>query len=149
MQKPSQQLLVKHEPMPFEEQQIKTEVHDDTLSESINTSKVRADPYLSVPPHVLEQIDEVISDVISGAGMIPQEAVSNTHQTATPVQIVPLTQPPKTQPQHMITTHHPYVQQQQQQTHEWSNYQQQPTLNIAAMRGPPSYTHYHPQQQQH
>jgi hypothetical protein len=43
----------------------------------------------------------------------------------------------------MITTHHSYVQQQ----HEWSNYQQPPTLNIA-MRGPSSYPHYHPQQQQ-
>jgi len=47
----------------------------------------------------------------------------------------------------MITTHHPYVQ--QQSTHEWSNYQQQPTLNIAAaVRGLPSYPHYHSQQQQ-
>jgi len=97
-----------------------------------------------VPSHVLEQIDEVINDVISGAGVIPQEVSSNTHPPSIPVQLVPLTQS-KLQPQHMITTHHPYVQQQQQ--HEWSNYQQQPTLNIA-MRGPPSYPHYHPQQQQ-
>lgn len=56
----------------------------------------------------------------------------------------------------MITTHHPYVQQQQQpppqqpSTHDWSNYQQQPTLNIATatVRTLPSYPHYHPQQQQ-
>ena len=88
----------------------------------------------------------MISDVISGAGSIPRDPSSTTHPPSMPVQIVPLTQP-KLQPQHMITTHHPYVQ--QQQTHEWSNYQQQPTLNIAAMRGPPSYPHYHPQQQQH
>ncbi|CAF1560534.1 unnamed protein product, partial [Rotaria sordida] len=146
-QQQQQQLLVKHEPMSFDEQQIKTEAHDDSLNESINTIKTRSDPYQSVPPHVLEQIDEVINDVISGAGMIPQEVSSNTHPSSTPVQIVPLTQP-KIQPQHMITTHHPYIQQ-QQQIHEWSNYQQQPTLNIAAMRGPPSYTHYHSQQQQH
>ncbi|CAF2074249.1 unnamed protein product [Rotaria magnacalcarata] len=148
IQKPPQQLLVKREPMSYDEQQVKTEIHDDSLNESMNTSKTRADPLHSVPPHVLEQIDEVISDVVSGAGTIPHEIASNTHPPSTPVQIVPLTQP-KIPPPHMIATHHPYVQQQQHQVHEWSNYQQQPTLNIAAMRGPPSYSHYHPQQQQH
>ena len=99
---------------------------------------------LAVPPHVLEQIDEVISDVVSGAGFIPHDTPSSTHSSSASVQIVPLTQQ-KPHPQHLITTHHPYVQ--QQPTHEWSNYQQQPTLNIAAVRGPPSYTHYHSQQQ--
>jgi hypothetical protein len=44
MQKPPQQLLVKHEPMSYDEQQIKTEGHDDSLNESINTSKSRPDP---------------------------------------------------------------------------------------------------------
>jgi len=44
MQKPPQQLLVKHEPMSYDEQQIKTEGHDDSLNESINTSKIRPDP---------------------------------------------------------------------------------------------------------
>jgi hypothetical protein len=146
MQKPPQQLLVKHESMSYDEQQTKTEGHDDSLNESVNTNKTRVDPLQSVPPHVLEQIDEVINDVISGAGLIPQEVASTNHPPSIPVQIVPLTQP-KIQSQHMITTHHPYVQ--QQSTHEWSNYQQQPTLNIAAaVRGLPSYPHYHSQQQQ-
>jgi len=50
----------------------------------------------------------------------------------------------------MITTHHPYIQQQPlPPSHDWSNYQQQPTLNIAtAVRGLPPYSHYHTQQQQ-
>lgn len=110
----------------------------------------------AVPSHVLEQIDEVINDVISGAGVIPQDLSATTNPPPIPVQIVPLTQP-KLQAQHMITPHHPYVQQAQQpppphqpSTHDWSNYQQQPTLNIATatVRTLPSYPHYHPQQQQ-
>ena len=84
--------------------------------------------------------------------MIPQEPLSATsHPPSIPVQIVPLTQP-KIQSQHMITTHPSYIQ--QSSTHEWSNYQpqhQQPTLNIAttAVRGLPTYSHYHSQQQHH
>jgi len=144
-----QQLLVKHESMSYDEQQTKTEGHDESLNESSNSNKTRTDPLQSVPPHVLEQIDEVINDVISGAGAIPKDLASTTHSPSIPVQIVPLTQP-KIQSQHMITTHHPYVQQQQPPSHDWSNYQQQPTLNIAAaaVRGLPSYPHYHSQQQQ-
>jgi hypothetical protein len=98
---------------------------------------------LAVPAHVLEQIDEVINDVASGAGVIPQDLSQTTHPSPSiPVQLVPLTQS-KLPTQHMITGHHPYGQQQS----DWSNYQQQPTLNIAAMRGPP-YSHYHGQPQQ-
>ncbi|CAF4748019.1 unnamed protein product, partial [Rotaria magnacalcarata] len=44
IQKPPQQLLVKREPMSYDEQQVKTEIHDDSLNESMNTSKTRADP---------------------------------------------------------------------------------------------------------
>jgi hypothetical protein len=51
MQKPSlppqpqpQQLLVKHESISYDEQQIKTEAHDESLNESINTNKPRVDP---------------------------------------------------------------------------------------------------------
>ena len=107
----------------------------------------------AVPAHVLEQIDEVINDVAAGAGTIPQDLTPTAHSAPSiPVQLVPLTQS-KPPTQHMITGHHPYSQQQQQQQPDWSNYQQQPTLNIAAMRGP-TYPHYHsqphqPQQQQH
>ncbi|CAM4989787.1 unnamed protein product, partial [Rotaria socialis] len=39
-----QQLLVKREPISYDEQQVKTEIHDDSLNESMNTSKTRADP---------------------------------------------------------------------------------------------------------
>lgn len=46
MQKPPQQLLVKHESTSYDEQQPKTEVHDDSLNESMNTGKVRVDPLL-------------------------------------------------------------------------------------------------------
>ena len=49
MQKPlpqQQQLLVKHESMSYDEQQIKNEGHDDSLNESINPTKTRADPLL-------------------------------------------------------------------------------------------------------
>ena len=98
---------------------------------------------LAVPAHVLEQIDEVINDVAAGAGIIPQDLAQTTHPAPLiPVQLVSLTQS-KLPTQHMITSHHPYGQQQS----DWSNYQQQPTLNIAAMRGPP-YPHYHGQAQQ-
>ena len=135
----------------YDEQPTKTDGHDESLNESSNSNKTRTDPLQSVPPHVLEQIDEVINDVISGAGMIPHDLTPTPpHPPSIPVQVVPLTQP-KIQSQHMITAHHPYVQQQQQPTsHDWSNYQQQPTLNIAAaaVRTLPSYPHYHSQQQQ-
>ena len=150
------QLLVKHESMSFDEQQQqqqqlqpKIEAQDDSLNESINTNKTRADPLQSVPAHVLEQIDEVINDVVSGGGSIPQDITPTSHIPTMPVQIAPLSQP-KLQSQHMITTHHPYIQQQPlPPSHDWSNYQQQPTLNIAtAVRGLPPYSHYHTQQQQ-
>ena len=46
IQKPPQ-LLVKHEPMSYDEQSIKTEGgHDELLIESTNTNKIRADPLL-------------------------------------------------------------------------------------------------------
>jgi hypothetical protein len=41
---PLPQLLVKHESMSFDEQQIKTEGHDEPLNESINITKPRVDP---------------------------------------------------------------------------------------------------------
>lgn len=46
MQKPPPQLLVKHEPITYDEQQPKPEIHDESLNESINTSKGRPDPLL-------------------------------------------------------------------------------------------------------
>ena len=106
--------------------------------------------FVAVPAHVLEQIDEVINDVVLGAGVIPQDHPLATHTTSIPVSLVPITQT-KIPTQHLITGHHGYIQQQSQPSTDWSNYQQQPTMNIAAVRGPAPFNQYHPQQshQQH
>jgi hypothetical protein len=100
----------------------------------------------AVPIHVLEQIDEVINDVVAGAGTIPQDGIASTHSPSVPMQLISLTQSKLATPQ-LIAPHHPYAA--QQPPTDWSNYQQQQqqqptTLNIAAVRGPTAYSNYLP-----
>ncbi|CAF0890159.1 unnamed protein product [Didymodactylos carnosus] len=75
-QQKSVQSQIKPEPMSFDEQRITTDADEklpDGMSDNtpIPEQKIRLDPILSVPPHVLEQIDEVINSVVQGAGNIP------------------------------------------------------------------------------
>ncbi|CAF1586118.1 unnamed protein product, partial [Didymodactylos carnosus] len=75
-QQKSAQQQIKPEPMSFDEQRLTTDLNEKTsdgMSDNIQIpeQKVRLDPMLSVAPHVLEQIDEVISSVVQGAGTIP------------------------------------------------------------------------------
>lgn len=117
------------------------------VNRTININ-ISSDLYLAVPPHILEQIDEVINEVVSGAGVIPNDHGPSSQPPPTnTIQLVPISQA-KIPAQHMITTNHTYVQQPSQPQADWSNYQQQqPTLNIAAVRGPAPYSPYHSQQQ--